>query len=155
MKRHRIILVVVVVLLLVGWVALYQGRSREPRYRNRTLSQWLETYQRAVVGSKTDTNAPAMMAASAEAVNQIGTNAIPVLLKMIRARDSSFERTTKLLLRKQSLIRLAWRTDSECRSQACLGFRILGRYAKPAVGELTELVLTNPDPAARASAARA
>src|SRR5690349_2274165 len=104
MKRSRIVLTGFVALLMVGWVALYQGRSREPRYQNRTLSQWLEVYQRASVRTMSDTNAPAMLANSAEAVKQIGTNAIPVLLKMIRAHDSSLAHNTKLLLRKQSLI---------------------------------------------------
>jgi hypothetical protein len=155
MKRFRIVLVAVVVLLFVGWIALYRARSREPRYQNRTLTQWLEAYQHAFVGSKSDTNAPAMLATSADAVKQIGTNAIPVLLKMIRTHDSSLAHTTILLLRKQSLIHLTWRTDSECQSQACLGFRLLGLSGKPAVGELTDLALTAPDPAARASAARA
>jgi hypothetical protein len=155
MKRRRMVFVGVVVLLLVGWVELYHARSPEPRYENRTLTQWLVTYQQALVRLKSDTNAPSVLAASTEAVRHIGTNGIPILLKMIRTSDSSFERNTILLLHKQSLIPLAWRTDSECHNQACLGFRILGLTAKPAAGELTDLALTAPDPAARASAARA
>jgi hypothetical protein len=148
MRKHfpRIITCLVVTMLLAAftWPIM---RPQQPTYQVKTFITWLDQYSNPTPTRSRDT--------AQTAIQSIGTNAIPILLKMIRTRDSALERTAIKLLRKQSLIPLSWRTEAECHTQACLGFRLLGLNAASAAADLTDLVMTAPDPAVRASAARA
>jgi hypothetical protein len=145
--RFRIILTLVVVTALLAALARQVLRPHQPTYQGKTFNTWLDQYSNSTTLKSRDT--------AQAAIQKIGTNAVPILLKMIRTHDSAFECTSIKLLRKQSVIPLHWRTDTECHTQACLGFRLLGLNAKSAVPDLTDLITTAPDPAIRASAARA
>jgi hypothetical protein len=145
-KRFQIILTLVVIALLAA-LAWQVQRPHQPVYQGKTLSTWLDQYSNPTPLKSRD--------AAQTAIQTIGTNAIPILLKMIRTHDFPLERNLIKLVRKQSLIPIRWRTGDECRAQACLGFRILNLNAKSAAAELTELAIAAPDPAIRASAARA
>ncbi|MDB6109439.1 MAG: repeat protein [Pedosphaera sp.] len=145
-KRCQVILTLVVIALLPA-VAWQVRRPRQPAYQGKTISAWLDQYSHPTPLQSRDT--------AQAAIQNIGTNAIPVLLKMIRTHDSPLEHSTKKLLRKQSLIPIHWHTDNECRAQACLGFRILSLNARAAAADLADLAIASPDPGIRASAARA
>jgi hypothetical protein len=77
------------------------------------------------------------------AVLQIGTNAIPYLLKMLCEKDS-VQRTKLLnLVQKQKLIRIHYKPDWVRNSEGKWGFSILGADAKEAVPALIEVYERN------------
>jgi HEAT repeat protein len=77
-KQARIALAVLLLVIagLIAWQVL-RPHEREPVYQGKSLSVWLREYRgRGDVDGAT------------HAVRQIGTNAIPTLLKMLRRKDS-------------------------------------------------------------------
>jgi HEAT repeats len=72
-RRHLLILLIVGILGL--GLAMIFSPSREPRYQDRTLSQWIQVY----TSSLPQTNQEA-----AAAIRHIGTNALPYLVEWIR-----------------------------------------------------------------------
>ncbi len=124
---QRVGLCLVIVALLAAVIVLM--RSSEPRARGRSLSSWVNS----LPGTGT---APR---AAAAALREIGTNAIPPLLQLLRTKDSPEISKLNELLRKQSLIRFHFREASEKRAKAVAGFNALGSIAKPAIPELVEL----------------
>ncbi len=92
-KRGRILIVVVAISVVgvVGWSIFHAWSAPpEPMYQGRPLSYWLLGYSFPFNG----TNAPSRADADA-AIKDAGTNAIPLLLQMLRAHDSPLK--TKLL----------------------------------------------------------
>jgi len=69
--RRRLFLIMIGVGMLVGVLGLVFGPSREPEYRGKRLSEWVE--DRRIGHFERD-----------DAVRHIGTNAIPYLMKWIR-----------------------------------------------------------------------
>jgi hypothetical protein len=155
-KKRRLIFVVLTGMLLIGLAFLTTRRADEPAYEGRDFSSWLEQYCRNQTTNSAHPSYQEVRASRAQAetaIRRINTNALPILMKMIRARDPVLQRRALELLRKQSLVWIPVRTDSERRAQACLGFRALGPAARPAEPALVEMALYFPDPAIRASAA--
>jgi hypothetical protein len=71
--------------LVVALVWFCAGRAtREPVYEGKTLVRWLRTY---APSSKAQRNSQEWKKAD-DAVRQSGTNCMPVLLQMLRAKDS-------------------------------------------------------------------
>jgi hypothetical protein len=134
-------------LLLVSWTILHLTISREPRYQGRSLSLWLGDYQRTFWqqirtrphDSQLDTNVPAMSEGPAIAVRHIGTNAIPYLLKKLRADETVLEHGLTTLLGRRPIIRLRFADHDMERVHGSEGFMILGREALGAVPALVEL----------------
>src|SRR5262245_28536683 len=90
-----VVLAALVVWLLVGVI----GGPSEPVYQGKALSLWLEDYT------------PSGRQKAAEAVRSTGTNAIPILLKWMRAKvppPIALKIVLKLvdLARKQSLVKI-------------------------------------------------
>jgi len=77
-KRVRIAVAVLVVFLMgtVGW-CLLPSPEREPIYQGRGLRAWLWEYYNG-----------GNLVGVTNAVREMGTNAIPTLLRMLRKRDS-------------------------------------------------------------------
>jgi HEAT repeat protein len=75
-----------------------------------------------------------------EAVRQIGTNGIPCLLELLRSKDSVPKLMLEALLRRQSLIKLHFRTASERQDQALAAFHELGSRAKSAIPDLAAML---------------
>src|SRR5437762_2441235 len=71
-KRRKYGLLLGVALVAVG-VVVVLSRSGEPAYGGRRLSEWVDGYATRYPNSESD-----------EAIRQIGTNAIPYLLKWIQ-----------------------------------------------------------------------
>jgi hypothetical protein len=130
MKRLRIIIILLAV-LLTGVFVIYLVQPSEPSYQGRKLSAWLKGYYSYSLGwfgqhDKED-----------EALRQMGTNAIPFLMKMSKTEDSKFKQKFTSLVRKQSLIRFQFTTAVDIRARAYCGFRALGKAVKPMVPTLT------------------
>lgn len=102
------------------------------------LSYWLQGYTASVFGSSI-TNAPSRFEAD-EAVRDVGTNAMPLLLWMIRQKESPLKETISRILQKQSFIRWRYSPPWLLNAQAQGGFRALGPSASNAVPDLMEIL---------------
>ncbi len=141
---------------LVAAVALVLSRDREAEYKGRTLTEWLLVYSPQGFDAPRS-YVPGRRAAerreAAEAVREIGTNALPWLVKWVRyeGHDSLMNRLRATAYVKlpgsvtDSFI-LRWLlTDRAGRqaNSAVAGFEILGAQASPAVPDLAR-VLQHP-----------
>jgi hypothetical protein len=136
-------------------------RQREPRYQNRSLSQWLSTFTDAPHENR---SAPEFIQAT-EAVRHIGPEAIPYLLarfkhqpKLSKARD--FIGGHLLRMRPRAIfIPLGARImDVEWfqrGGQAVVGFQALGTNATSAIPRLFRLATDQTDDHVRIWAIRA
>src|SRR5713226_7443011 len=124
MGKKRGILLVVLFVALAGGVVWMLSRPAEPAYQGKPLRAWLEEIN--AFGVPGDTNQAAFAA-----FREMGTNAVPALLKIIESGDSPFQRTMSEINRRQSLVHLplrgAWR-----RSSASWALYAMGANAKPA-----------------------
>jgi hypothetical protein len=140
MKRMRLIIILVII-LLGSLLALYLHQDREPSYQGRKLSEWLEDHSYQQRRTKQDT---ALLIACTNAVRQIGTNAIPFLLKSIPSKDGEFKKRIKFLLGRQSVIRFHFKDEDEEAGLVYAGFCLLGKDARSAVPALVALT-KDPD----------
>ncbi|MDB6068147.1 MAG: putative lyase [Pedosphaera sp.] len=129
-KRIRILFVVLIVAVVggIGWVV---WRSREPVYQGKRLSEWLQRY---------DNPFPVYHSAyfheADEAVRHIGTNAIPTLLRKLRAKDFPFAGQLLALSRKQHIFNFNYTSAATQWQEGYLGFRALGAEGREVVPEL-------------------
>ena len=134
-------------LLVTGAIAgiallLWPTREREPEYRGRKLREWVFwfAYEKlAASGDESNIGAE-------QAIRQIGTNALPVLLE-----DLDYDGSSVLVNRIQELGGklpefvttkgfhdwCSGRPNVMRREYACIAFQGLGEMAKPAIPELT------------------
>ncbi|EEF57545.1 HEAT repeat domain-containing protein [Pedosphaera parvula] len=111
-------------------------QDREPRYAGKSLSAWL------VELSNPD---PAMEKQARTAVHEMGTNAIPKLLKLMSAEDSSFKLQLIGWTDRQSWVRFNFPLASNERAMAAEGFAVLGPEARSAVPALSRLAQRDKD----------
>jgi hypothetical protein len=129
-KRYRILLVVLLV-AVVGGLAWQVLRPREPVYKGKSLSYWLG---KACVFLDGEWDGEAE-----DAVRQIGTNAIPTLLQMLRAKDSALTGKLLDLAEKQPFLTIRHTSAYQRNAQAARAFLILEASAKEAVPALIEI----------------
>src|SRR5437870_9613787 len=149
MNKSRIIASAIVSVIVAG-IAFFAFRSREPVYQGRPLSAWLEdldygrpSFRREAVGQ------------AEAAVRQIGTNAVPFLVGMMRCKDSPFRKKMIALCSKQSFIKFPFRPPADTLQwRGALGIYSLGPVGKAAIPELINL-LTNQHTWIRGRAAMA
>jgi hypothetical protein len=139
-RKKSIILAVLAVAVLGGlcWLVL---RPREPVYQGRRLSYWLEAYDYEFKMAHFDDTARLAMAK--EALRQAGTNAIPVLLQMLRAHDSALKLKLMTLARKQHIINIRFTSAETLNDEAREAFRDLGTNAWIAVPALIKIYEQN------------
>jgi len=126
MKSVRTIVIAVAV-IGVGIGAINICYDREPRYAGRRLSQWVKQGQ-----STLNEKDPEWLAA-ASAVQGLGTNSIPFLLKLASARDSKLEKRIDAWLEKlEPYSHFRLRLAAESRERAYVGFALLGEKARGA-----------------------
>ncbi len=132
-KRLRVPLALALVAVL-GWVAWQALPQREPHYLGKPLSFWLKGFDHGY-------NEPRKPSfdESVEAVRQAGTNALPILLRMLRARDSDWKHRLIRLAQKQRLIEIDYVTADRQRWVARQGFVALGLHAKCAIPQLVDI----------------
>ena len=127
---------IAVALLEVGLVAglLWQAiRQREPLYQGKPLAFWLRGFE------LDDQPGKLSFSDAVEAVRQTGTNALPILLSMLRARDSDLKQRLIRLGRNQPFIAIHYVTADSRRWVARQGFIALGSLAKYAIPQLVEI----------------
>jgi hypothetical protein len=130
----------------VYWESL---SPREPMVNGKSLSYWLEEFRVSMVGGGERQEKPAA------AIRQIGTNAIPQLLLMLRERDGKVKSKLLELLLKQRFIRISWKPAWVRNEEGLCGFQILGAEAKGAVPALLDIYERPPSSSSRTGAAAA
>jgi len=99
MRKQQITWLPIVLLAVCAgetlWVLI---STHEPAYRRKSLSFWIAGY----IGENTNSSDKK----ADEALKAIGTNAIPSLLRILRAHDSSVDLAIIALLQRQDLIKL-------------------------------------------------
>jgi len=135
-KKRGKVLVWVVAVAVVAAVVWGAVRSVEPSYRGKRLSAWLREFDH--VDDVRD------VAGAREAVRNIGTNALPVMVEMLGGSDTYWRRTLTHLLGKQSVIHWRPRMAKEDQYAALQAFEALGTMAEPAIPRIAAL-LTQPD----------
>jgi HEAT repeat protein len=131
MGKKRGLLLALLFVALLGGVVWVLSRPTEPAYQGKPLSAWLNEYN----GRPGDTNQAALVA-----IREMGTNAIPALLKIIESDDPPFQRMMSELNRKQSLVHFPVREKPYPRWAASAALYAMGANARPAFPALTNLL---------------
>src|SRR5262245_12996976 len=98
-KRRRVILLVIGALLIAIAVVILWPREKEPEYQGKTLTEWLDIYEGGVIGYIKD---PERQEA-ADALRNIGTNALPWLIKWISNESPNWRRKLSALTKLTNL----------------------------------------------------
>jgi HEAT repeat protein len=125
----------------------------EPSYQGRGLSAWLKDYEELSDEEPRDPDIPVGGRAD-EALQHIGTNAIPTLLRMLYTREGDWEWRMKRLVEKQQLVKIHVATQWECSHAALYAFAALGSQGKGAVPAIVR-GLSSKDEQTRLSSATA
>lgn len=115
--------------LLAAWLTI--PNATEPEYDSQPLSYHLFSLTYGDVRRER---------AAREAVRAMGTNAVPQLIRILEARESSFKTCFNELARRQSLIRFRFEPLSVRQMHAALACQELGPVAAPAIPALAALV---------------
>jgi hypothetical protein len=134
-RRRRAIAAVIVLAVVSGFLIHALTTVKEPVYHGKRLSAWLDDRYQTNNGALPEALSPA----SVQAVQAIGTNALPYLLKVMRTHDSSLK--MKLGGYIWRYLRIQIPTHSNDRKKAMYGFVALGPLAKPAFPELVNIAL--------------
>ena len=131
MKRFRIALGLVAITALAGltWQVIHH---REPIYRGRPLSYWLEEINRADSLEKT---VPA-----SNALRAMGTNALPFLLCHIEHKDSRIKTYLAKFCERQAILKLQLLEQNPLLSPSLLAVKELGAGATPLIPDFVKLV---------------
>ncbi len=139
-KKLRIVTAILLIAIFGGivWQVL-RGHEYEPIYQGRALSFWLRGY-----GIFSATNEPTRHQADA-ALDACGTNAVPVLLRMLHTPDTPLEDKFLAWVGKQRFAKINPPMPSWMRHQAAFwGLLSLGPRASNAVPELMEMYDRQP-----------
>jgi HEAT repeat protein len=152
-SRLRLVLAALFAGLLLA-VCLTQLGPKEPVVQGKPLSFWLDQY-RANLITGDDAEKIALHDEAKRSVRQIGSNAIPHLLMMLRETDSAVATKWRALVSKQRVVRLHSKPAWVWNNEATLGFEILGADAKGAVPALVEIYEQKLSESSQSSAASA
>ena len=136
-------LIVKVLLLAAAIAGLIYAASppKEPSYHGKPLSYWLARYEE--VGFTEGTTKDLKVIECKQAIRHIGTNAIPVLLGMLRAKDSALKLHLIRLIEMQHYIYPRFSEASDQNYKAVQGFFCLDLLATSSIPALVE-IYTNP-----------
>ncbi|MDB6023920.1 MAG: repeat protein [Verrucomicrobiales bacterium] len=132
MKRRARILVAIGLLALLSGVAYRVWHPREPSWQGKPLSRWVAGFEApATEQSYKD---------SAVALRQIGTNALPMLMRMFQVEDSPAKQKLMEVVPRQWWTRAGITPASVDHHRALFALDALGPMAAPAVPELIGLL---------------
>jgi len=144
-KRYKIALALwlAAIVGVIVWPALH---LREPAFQGKRLSVWLEqqgtNHFSAARGSELDKQGQA-------AIRQIGTNALPMLIEKLRARDTRFKQFMMTWAQKQKLVHFKFKTTNRRHLEAEAGYEALGPLASAQVPSLINVFSNDPSPEVR------
>jgi hypothetical protein len=131
MKRRRTLLIAVAITVSATILFTLLRPASGPKFENKALSVWLV---------ELNSGPPASRVRAAEAIKQIGTNAIPFLVAALSQTDSTFKRALLDISVRLPFPSLRPESADERRLLALAGFRVLGSGAKPALPSLEKLL---------------
>jgi HEAT repeat protein len=136
-RPFRIIFVVagIAIVCLAGWKMF---APRQPSYNGKPLTYWMSRYENLILG-KAALNSSEQQEAD-KALREIGTNALPYLLKLSGGKDSALKQRLISIYRRQSWLKLPIHDAQFYRVEATCGFGALREIAKPAVPGLIRLL---------------
>ncbi len=135
---------------LLGALFVASWPPSQPVYEGRSLDAWLNEYDSTVLfagGGATEEHAN-------RAIRQIGTNAIPFLLDMLRRRDSGAKLTLIRFLHRHG-VGIKFTLASDYNIKAEHGFEVLGAEARAAVPALIAILEEDVSPTSQVCAAQA
>jgi HEAT repeat protein len=140
-RRHWKLLGVLAGLALIVTVTINSCGKAEPIFRDLSLTQWCLQYE-ANQGHEDD-RSKLKRDEAREAIRAIGTNGIPIALRMLRSEDSYRMDLARRIVRIRHLERLADFVEPSYPFQTTSYFQALGELGGPAVPELTRLLNAN------------
>jgi len=154
MRKRLLIVAGLLLASIIGLLVWQASGPREPVYEGRPLSSWL--YHHVPSSAAIPGYNSAGWKKADEAIRHIGTNAIPTLLEMIRAKDRPRfvlklkETAQRLGLPQKIYVYASWRHE-----EAEYAFEMLGTNAVSAVPELIRIYERNISASSQACAAQA
>lgn len=142
MRRWKIILMIALCLVAIAAMIVFPGREPEPVHNGKTLSEWHLLWQQQL--RRDDEESRRITAEATNAIHEIGTNALPLLLDWMSYRRSTAVRIiSPRIPGLRDLDRTAQKKTNDDSTKAMEIFRILGPLARPAIPDLTRLLSTN------------
>lgn len=128
-KWFKVATVVFLLLIIVfaGWLMM---QPHEPAYQGRSLSAWLDDYNRAGTWDVEPASA---------AIRAMGTNCLPFLLARIKHNPSRLTSKLVKLISKQRVLNLPFYGTDRYRSASIVALHALGPQAVPIYPELLAL----------------
>jgi HEAT repeat protein len=133
-KPWRIAAFSVIGLLIIAWIVAAISGAREPEYDGKKLTQWLEELRRPSSPS------PLARTNAMIAIRQMGTNAVPYMVTMLRAKDSRLKAKCVDLLSRLRWVNIQFRDDYLRREDALRGLGVLGPDARAAIPDVAKLL---------------
>ena len=137
MRSRKVFFIAVLALAVIGgivWLCL----PGEPRYQGKSLTHWLrslDTSPLEFTGLAVETNNPAALA-----FPQMGSKAVPYLIRELRVRDPAWKRKVRGSLDGNSFLGIDFTPASFRQRRAIQACYALGPTAKAAIPELTRLL---------------
>jgi hypothetical protein len=124
--------------LISIWLVL-AFNSDEPAYRGKKLTVWLEKLVKVEEAALTSRKPMPDLRQACEALDELGTNSVPFLVRLLCKKPSRLKTEVNRHLSKQSLIKFRFRPEPDYRKLACTAIRALGPRARTAVPELLRI----------------
>jgi hypothetical protein len=137
-KRVHIAVAVLLAVLVsvIAWQVVQASRERQPVYGGKSLTLWLRTY---APSSSFGLHSLEWNEAD-DAVRHLGTNCIPILLRMIRQKDSPAKSWLVAFAQKHGLTKKIHFVPAAVRNvEASRAFIALGDLVKDAVPALVKM----------------
>src|SRR4051812_17202672 len=125
MSRRGLIAGGIVLVGALAGLAWLLFSPHQPVYQGKPLTSWMDQYQEHILANQKSADRPKRDQAEA-AIRQIGTNALPTLLRMAGAKDSALKKKLIALGSKQSVIPLHFQPPNFFHAKATYGFGPLG-----------------------------
>ncbi len=106
----------------------------DPPYHGKPLSHWLLGYQGDGTGDWDEAD---------KAMNQFGSNAVPILLEWLQVRDTKLKLRVLALLEKQHVLHVNHVPAEQLNFAASIGFRKLGTAGASAAPKLVSIYSRN------------
>lgn len=153
MRRRLLIAAVLLLAGLVGLIVWQALGPQEPVFEGRRLTRWLDHHV-ANSSAKPPYGSPGWKKAD-EALRHIGTNAVPTLLTMIRAKDPPPVVLKLIEFQRYRWTRINYRYARTRHEEAEYAFEVLGTNGVSAVPELIEIYEEAVSPSSQRCAALA
>ncbi len=128
-------LVLFAMLFIAGLAALPILPSKEPTYKSKPLSYWLQAYALPYPGRHSDR----VESEAQAAIEALGTNAIPTLVRLIGHFESPLTKRVRALAQRLHFLPIRQQSPDSENLEALAAFGVLGMRGGPATPQLIEI----------------